>query len=35
MTFGTEKARMVWQPDGEKKFEDIFIHFDTMHERDG
>ena len=22
-------------PDGEKKFEDIFIRFDTIHERDG
>jgi len=25
---------MVWLSDGEKKFEDIFIRFDTMHERD-
>jgi len=25
---------MVWLPDGEKKIEDIFIRFDTMHERD-
>jgi len=25
---------MVWLPDG-KKIEDIFIRFDTMHERDG
>ena len=24
---------MVWLPDGEK-IEDIFIRFDTMHERD-
>jgi len=26
---------MVWLPDGEKKFEDMFIRFDTIHERDG
>jgi len=25
---------MVWLPDGEKKFDDIFIRFDTTHERD-
>jgi len=25
---------MVWLPDGEKKLEDTFIRFDTMHERD-
>ena len=25
---------MVWRPDGEKNFEDIFIRFDTTHERD-
>ena len=25
---------MAWLPDGEKNFEDIFIHFDRMHERD-
>ena len=25
---------MVWLPDGEKN-QDIFIRFDTMHERDG
>jgi len=25
---------MVWLPDGEKKFEDIFIRFDMIHERD-
>jgi len=31
--FGVEKTRMVWLPDGEKKL-DIFIRFDTMHERD-
>jgi len=28
------KPRMVWLPDGEKKFEDIFICFDMIHERD-
>ena len=28
------KTRMVWLPDGEKKIEDMFIRFDTMHERD-
>jgi len=26
---------MVWLPDGEKNFEDMFIHFDRIHERDG
>ena len=26
---------MVWLPDGEKNFEDMFIRFDKMHERDG
>ena len=25
---------MAWLPDGEKKFEDIFIRFDATHERD-
>jgi len=25
---------MVWLPDGEKRFEDTFIRFDRMHERD-
>jgi len=28
------KTRMVWLPDGEKKFEDMFICFDVTHERD-
>ena len=28
------KTRMVWLPDGEKNFEDIFIRFDMIHERD-
>ena len=28
------KTRMVWLPDGEKKFEDMFIRFDMIHERD-
>jgi len=34
MIFGMKKARMVWLPDGEKKFEDVFIRFDSMFERD-
>jgi len=25
---------MLWLPDGEKKFEDMFIRFDIIHERD-
>jgi len=25
---------MVWLPDGEKNFEDIFIRFDMIQERD-
>ena len=25
---------MAWLPDSEKNFEDIFIHFDRMYERD-
>ena len=29
------RCRMVWLCDGEKKFEDMFIHFDRIHERDG
>jgi len=29
------KTEMVWRPDGEKNFEDMFIHFDRLHERDG
>jgi len=24
---------MVWQPDGEKHFEDMFIRFNRIHER--
>jgi len=24
----------VWLPDGEKNFDDMFIRFDTIHERD-
>ena len=28
------KTRMVSLPDGEKKFEDMFIRFDVIHERD-
>ena len=29
-----KKTRMVSLPDGEKKFEDMFIRFDKIHERD-
>ena len=29
------KTRMVWLPDSKKKFEDMFIRFDRMYERDG
>jgi len=29
------KTRMVSLSDGEKKFEDMFIRFDVIHERDG
>jgi len=25
---------MAWLPDGEKNFDDMFIRFDTTHERD-
>ena len=25
---------IVWLSDGEKKFEDMLIHFDRIHERD-
>jgi len=25
---------MVWIPDGEKNFDDMFIRFDMIHERD-
>jgi len=25
---------MAWLPDGEKNFDDMFISFDTTHERD-
>jgi len=32
-TFRTEKTRMAWLPDGDK-FEDTFIRFDRMYERD-
>jgi len=28
------KTRMVWLPDGEKKIEDTFIRFDSIHERE-
>jgi len=29
------KTRMGWLFDGEKNFEDMFIRFDRIHERDG
>jgi len=29
------KTRTVWLPDSEEKFKDVFICFDTIHERDG
>ena len=29
------KTRMVSLPDGKKKFQDMFIRFDVIHERDG
>jgi len=29
------KTRMVWLPDSKKNFEDMFIRFDVIHERDG
>jgi len=29
------KTRVVSLPDGEKNFEDMFIRFDVIHERDG
>ena len=28
------RTRMVWQPDGEKNFDDNFVPFDRVHERD-
>ena len=34
VTFGTEKTRAVWLPDGENFFEDMFIRFDRIHQRD-
>ena len=35
MPFGTEKLEWCgYQHDGEKKFEDIFIRFDMIYERD-
>jgi len=34
VTFGTEKTRAVWLPDGEIFFEDMFIRFDRIHQRD-
>jgi len=29
------KTGIVWPPDGEKSFKDMFISFDRIHERDG
>ena len=29
-----EKTKVVWLPDSEKNYDDIFIRFDTTHERD-
>jgi len=29
------KTRVVWLPDCERKFEDMFTRFDIIHERDG
>jgi len=26
---------MVWLPEGEKKFENMFTHFDRVYKRDG
>ena len=34
MPFGTKKTRMACLTDGEKKFDDMFIRFDMIHERD-
>jgi len=28
------QTRKVWLPDGEKKFQDMFVRFDMIHERD-
>jgi len=33
MTFGMEKTKTMWLPNGEK-FENMFIPFDRMYERD-
>jgi len=33
--FWCGKTRMVSLRDGEKNFEDMFIRFDVIHERDG
>jgi len=32
---GISPSRLPWLPSGEKNVEDIFIRFDTTHERDG
>ena len=28
------QTRKVWLPDGKKKFQDMFVHFDMIHEHD-
>jgi len=33
--FDTEKSRMMWLQDAEKKFENVLTRCDTIHERDG
>jgi len=35
MPFGTEKLEWCSYPTVKKKIEDMFIHLDRMHERDG
>ena len=34
VTFGVEKLEWCGYPDGERFFEDMFIRFDKMYERD-
>jgi len=34
MPFSTKKTPLVWLAGGENFFEDIFIYFDKMYERD-
>jgi len=33
-SYSQKKTTMVWLPDGEKKLENVFTRFDTIHERD-